>query len=341
MRLRALCVLACLPLCASFPAAQTFAFRADKGASVEKRFAMDLSMDLDEFSMSVGDEELPDEHIGSLEMSIQQESRLVFEDTYPQGAEGRPALLHRKFVALANEERQTMGGLVDDESESSGETTSETSELEGRTVAFRWNAEEDKFDLSYEGESEGADEALLEGLIEDCDLRGVLPAVEVGEGDTWDLDAQVFDLLTGPGGDVALEDPTDEDDSDDDLDEQFRENIEGDLKATFAGLREVEGAKLAVIELRGSAKTHAEQDASEGEGHGGTRSLALEFSQIEGEVLWDLELGRAVSYSLSGNVQARIVEDSTLEFDGQSIEMSQRMTLVGKLSATGTFAAAE
>jgi hypothetical protein len=335
MHLRPILVLALLPLCASFPAAPKFAFRAEKGASIEKSFAMDLSLDLDEFAISVGGEEMPTEDIGSPEMSMQQESRLVFLDTYPEGAEGRPALLHRKFVSLANEERQTMGG--DGESES--ETKSEKSALEGRTVAFRWNAEEGKFDLNFEGE--GADEALLEGLIEDCDLRGVLPAGDVSEGDTWELDAKVFDLLTGPGGDVALEDPADEDDSDDGLDEQFRDNTEGELKATFVGLREVDGAKLAVIEVKGSAKTHAEQDASEGEGHGGTRGMELEFAEIEGEVLWDLKLGRAVSYALSGNVEARITEDATLEFEGQSIDMSQRMTLVGKLTATGKFAAAE
>lgn len=335
MRLRALYVLACLPLCASFPAAQKFAFRAEKGASVEKTFAMDLTMDLDDFAVSVGGEELPAEDIGSPEMSMRQESRLVFLDTYPEGAAGRPALLHRKFVSLANEERQTMGG--DGESES--ETTTEKSELEGRTVAFRWDAEKEEFTRSYEGE--GADEALLEGLIEDCDLRGVLPAGDVSAGDTWDLDPEIFDHLTGPGGDVGLVDPADEDDSDDGLDEQFRDNTEGELKATFVGMREVEGLQLAVIEIAGSAKTHAKQDSSEGEGHGGTNTMELEFAEVEGEVLWDLKLGRVVSYTLTGNVQARISEEATLEFEGQSIDMSQRMTLVGKLNCTGKFAAGE
>ncbi len=335
MRLRALAVLACLPLCASFPVAQKFSFRAEKGASVEKSFAMDLSMDLDDFAISVGGEEMPPEDIGSPEMSVRQESRLVFLDTYPQGADGRPALLHRKFVSLANEERRTTGG--DGESES--ETTTEKSELEGHTVAFRWDAEKEEFMRSYEGE--GADEALLEGLIEDCDLRGVLPAGDVNAGDSWDLDPEVFDLLTGPGGDVGLVDPNDEDDGDDDLDEQFRDNTEGELKATFTGMREVEGVSLAVIEIAGSAKSHAKQDSSEGEGHGGTNTIELEFGDVECEILWDLKLGRAVTYTLSGNVLARISEDATLDFEGQSIEMSQRMKLVGKLASTGKFAAGE
>jgi hypothetical protein len=327
--------LACLPLCASFPAVQTFAFRAEKGAAVEKTYEMGLTLDLDELAISVGGEEVPAEELGAPEMSMVQASKLVFLDTYPEGAEGPPKLLHRKFVSLANEERQTMGG--DGESES--ETKTEKSDLEGRTVAFVWDADAAEYTARYEGE--GADEALLADLIEDCDLRGLLPAGDVAEGESWELDPEVFDLLTGPGGDVGLVDPNDEEEDDSDLDEQFRDNTEGELKATFKELREVDGIRVAVLVIEGSAKTHASKKGSEGEGHAGTNGYELEFADVEGEVLWNAKAGRAHSYQLTAKVQAKITEDATLEFDGQSIEMSQRMTLVGEMRASGKFEVAK
>jgi hypothetical protein len=166
--------LACLPLCASFPAVQTFAFRAEKGAAVEKTYEMGLTLDLDELAISVGGEEVPAEELGAPEMSMVQASKLVFLDTYPEGAEGPPKLLHRKFVSLANEERQTMGG--DGESES--ETKTEKSDLEGRTVAFVWDADAAEYTARYEGE--GADEALLADLIAGCFRRAMSRKARAG-----------------------------------------------------------------------------------------------------------------------------------------------------------------
>lgn len=334
MRLHPLAVLACLPLVASLPPAQTFAFRAEKGARVEKTFESALELDLDSMKFQVGGEEIPAGEMGELELHIESSSKAVFLDEYREGADGRPTVLARKYVELVNDEKQSTSA----DGEASEETTEEESDLEGQTVVFTWSEEDGDFKRAYEGD--GADEALLEPLIEDCDLREFLPGKDVAEGDTWDLEAKAFDFLTSPGGDLGLEDPDKEDEEDDGTDEQLSDNLEGTLKATFKGTREEGGVKVGVIALEGELRTHAETTEEGEQGHSSKSRFEMEFD-VEGEILWDLAAGRAHSFTLQGDARVDVDESNRVEFEGQAFEMSQLLHLIGKVSASGSWTKSE
>ncbi len=333
MRLSPFAVLALVPLCASFPAAQKFSFRAEKGQKVEKSFESKLALDLDEMSVSIGGEEIPPEELGEIELSIESTTKLVFLDTHEEAGSGRPAKFTRKFVELAGKNVETGGG--EDGSES--ETKEESSELSGKTVRFAWSEEDSKFETSWEGDE--GDDGLLEGLEEDTDLRVCLPSGDVAEGDKWELDADAFRALSDPGGDLALKEEND-DEGDEQLSRDLRDNMEGTLQATFKGLREVEGGKYAVIALEGEMKTKAEKSESGSEGHSSTMELALTF-QVEGEILWDAAAGRAHSFALDCAVAATMSNASRFEMENQAFEMNQKLSFQGKLGAGGSWSLAD
>lgn len=334
MRLSPFAVLALVPLCASFPAAQKFSFRAEKGQKLEKSFESKLSLDLDEMSVSIGGEEIPPEELGDPQMSMESSTTLQFLDTHEEAGNGRPAKFTRKFVELAGKNIQSAGG---GDEEAGSETKEESSELSGKTVRFTWDEEQGKFETTWEGD-EGDDE-LLAGLVEDTDLRSCLPSGDVAEGDKWELDADAFRGMSDPGGDLALKEENDDED-DQKLSRDLRDNMEGKLDATFKGLREVEGGKYAVIALEGEIKTKAEKSESGGEGHSSTMELALTF-QVQGEILWDAAAGRAHSFALDCAVVATMSNDSRMEMENQSFEMSQKLSFQGKLGASGSWTLAD
>lgn len=330
MRLSPLAVLALVPLCASLPAAQKFSFRAEKGQKVEKSFESKLALDLDEMSVSIGGEEIPPEELGDVEISMESSTKLEFLDTHEEAGSGRPAKFTRKFVELSGKNVESSSG---GEGESDSSTKEETSELSGKTVRFAWNEEDGKFETTWEGD--GGDDGLLEGLVEDTDLRVCLPAGDVAEGDKWELGADAFRSMSDPGGDLALKEESDDED-DEKLSRDLRDNMEGKLEATFKGLREVDGGKYAVIALEGEMKTKAEKAESGGEGHSSTMELALTF-QVQGEILWDAAAGRAHSFELDCAVAAKMANVSRFEMENQAFEMNQTLSFQGKLGANGSW----
>ncbi len=82
-------------------------------------------------------------------------------------------------------------------------TFEETRELEGKTVLFAWNGEEELCEPKFEDES--GYEALLPGLDEDTDLRAFPPGKPVAEGGSWTVSPGAFDAIFYPGGDVKVE----------------------------------------------------------------------------------------------------------------------------------------
>ena len=118
-----------------------------------------------------------------------------------------------------------------------------SSVLEGESVEFVWNEEEETHDVVLPDSSALEDEDL-EGLIEDMDFRGLLPDGEVDEGDEWEIDLLVMLSLFSPGGDTKLIPETNEEMEDmgmggdtGDATDYFNEDIEGEFTAVFDGDR--------------------------------------------------------------------------------------------------------
>lgn len=163
-------------------------------------------------------------------------------------------------------------------------------------------------------------------LEEDMDLRALLPPGPVSVDDTWELAGGVVLDAMPPGGQLGFA----EEDDDDDFD--FEEAFEGSATATFAGMREEDGLRLAVvvIELQGVA----EQPAQEKDGSTQSLTFAVELKY---ELLWCLAEGRAHSIEVAGGVGAVLSIAQEVEVQGKTVTLEIELELSGPVEMGATF----
>ncbi len=326
---------------------ETPSFHPQEGMTLTKRFASESEVTLDEMSTLMNGEEPPG--MPDMEMTVSASQTVAFTDLYADVGEGRPSKLHRKFDELSSSTdiSMTIPGMGPQDISASGK-----SKLQGLTVVFAWNQDQGDFQVAFDDDSEGEEE-LLEGLVEDTDLRGVLPTEEVSEGDTWEVDPNLLRNVLAPGGALKIEMEEMEDmlggmgpqPSPDEMLGDF----EGSVSAKFAGSREVDGANVAVIELTVDVRTAKDltdlmQEAySEMEPPNGAqvemdvKSFDVELSfKGGGELLWNLEKGVLHSLDLSGEVSEAIDMAMDLSVNGQDMAMENSMALSGNQSVSVT-----
>ncbi len=235
--------------------AEKVSFHPDAGQTVVKTFTTVVQLELEEMNMLMNGESPPID-MSEFSMTIDTTQKVIVTDQYGAMGSGRPDKLTRTYDTLSSNvefamEMGMMGGDMD--SAIGGQ-----SELEGQTVLFAWDEEEGELVPSFE--EEGADEELLEGLSEDMDLRALLPDGEVSEGDSWEIDLGELAHILAPGGDLKIL-PNEED-----LPEmggmsgmggmsnmgnvnELVGDLTGTATAEFTGFQEVDGARVAVIEI--------------------------------------------------------------------------------------------
>jgi hypothetical protein len=280
-------------------------------------------INLDSMSMVFDGREMPISE-GDVSMERKSRERIELKDTYHEVAGERPLKLERSFVALGASNSSEESSPQGEESKE----VEETSELEGESVTFTWDEEEEEYSVAFTDDK--GDEELLDELEEDADLRGFLPGKEVADGDTWEVGPAAFSRVVSPGGNVKLV-GDEEGAEDEEIERQFEENLAGELTATWRGEREVGGRKVGVIALAGELASEAEQDVQDGPGEG-TTTMALTYD-VEGELLWDLEGGHFASLDLSGAIDLKATTEVSI---GGEHEMKHTMALSGTwvISAT-------
>jgi hypothetical protein len=253
----------------------------------------------------------------------------------------RPTRVRRTYEEIGV---TSSDNVVDAEGGEHESTTEEESALEGTTVLFVWEEDDEEYTKSFG--DDGGDEELLEKLNLDGYLIEFLPDGEIAEGEEWEIDASAFHILTYPGGDLSYEtvDAEEEDDgSREDLDEQYRENMEGEILAEYQGTRDEDGILVAVIALTVETSTSIEQEqeleAQIGEETAdGTATNTMEFEfELEGELLWDLEAGRAHSLQLSGDKTFNLTNNQQFEGAGLTIEIASSQEFEGTLELRYSF----
>lgn len=292
--------------------ATSIAFHPEEGLELSKEFDMSVEVDLDEMTVLVDGEEAA---LDGMEASMRFEERVVVTDSYVAMGDGRPEKLRRTFDVLTSSE--TSSGSLSEPTEEVG-----ASDLEGETVLFEWDDDEEEFVPSFE-DSE-ADEALLEELEEDMDLRGFLPEDEVEEGDSWEFEAVEMERLLELGGDLGIEtaeeeEEEEEDDMDRAMDEVF-ENLDGTITCTYTGDREEDSRSIATITIAGEFSGSADAEDDSG-------SVTVTFD-LEGQLDWDLEGGRFVAFELGGDID--------IEFEFVEEDMTMNMSMDGEITMSGT-----
>lgn len=253
------------------------------------------------------------------ELSLEIRERSVFLDRYEAVADGRVTRLVRGYEELSA--RRVESITADDGSESN-ESEAE-SELEGRSVVFRWDEDEQAYAPAFEDGEGDAD--LLEGLRARLDLHELLPDEPVEEGDAWAVPAGALGLVLAPGGDLKL---MVEGRSISEGDDQLARSLEGDVRAVFRGAREEDGVEVLVIELEVEVEASLEREL---EDEGGEERQENEY-ELAGELLWQSAAGRFRSLELTGRVTSRIVTERLVEMGEREFQTQRTLELAGDVA---------
>jgi hypothetical protein len=352
-RLLWLPLLASPALLATDVAKETIAFAPKDGTKLTKTYELTMVSELDDMQALMNGEESP--MMPSMEMTTTTSLKLVVTDEYVSVKDGAPRKLVRTFDNLDHEvampmSMEMMGETMEVDMHATG-----TSPLEGKQVTFTWDADAGVYKKAYP-EGDDGDVDLLDALAEDMDLRAFLPSGAVAEGDSWDVEPQaVLDALF-PGGDLAFHMESDGDeapmggggaDSFPPPSAVWQDLDGSSVSAKFAGTREVDGQRVAVIEieveLEGTgdltdfmAEQIAEQmpEGIEAEVGGADVESAIE---AKGELLWNLSAGHAVSLSFEGEQSSIMNQSFSVAFGGDSMEIEQTMETSGELQFKVTF----
>jgi hypothetical protein len=124
--------------------------------------------------------------------------------------------------------------------------------------------------------------------------------------------------------------------------------LEGEAAGAFKGYREVDGAKMAVIEVRIDVESSNDMTDAVQEfmdeielpaeiGEMELDHMEMEFGfEAEGTLIWNVAAGRIQSFELSGDTQLKIDQGISISAQGQDMNMQQTVELSGTLNISVT-----
>ena len=259
------------------------------------------------------------------EIALTDNETIEVTDEYVSVADGRATKLKRTFDKLTGDSTENVS-MSASGGEDQEKAAKKESPLERKSVVFTWK--DDAYAAAW-AEGEKGDDDLLEKLDADMDLIGLLPTKSVSDGDNWVLAPQLFNKISSPGGRLHLKDKSEADKEDKNaVQDVIEKNIEGEAKATYKGTREVDGVKMGVLEI--TAELEARGTAEEGKGEN-----AIEYKvKYDGEALWDIKSGHLHSLKLTGKMKISMDTKTSIEFNGESHEMHQKIEFSGDVEHT-------
>ena len=250
-------VLSILALAVARPVATELVFEPEEGTALARTFVFDTTAALDELAVEVDGEDLS-AMLGEFSFEVEGVQTYQARDEFVSVEDGRVVELHRTYEKLAGESETMVDAAM------ASETTDSTvsSELEGETVVFTWDPDAEEYDKAS-GDGSDVDEDLLQGLSMSMDLSGFLPDEPVEEGDSWEIGVMNLAALYMPGGNLGLLPDEMPDVEGFDMDamtemmskyqtwamDQLEDWVDGSATATFSGVQEVDGVRVAVIDI--------------------------------------------------------------------------------------------
>jgi hypothetical protein len=296
------------------PAYDELRFAPARGTVLEKTLRYDHELAVVQVSRTAAGVPSKDPELGGW---VRGQQIYALADRYEDVEPGRVRSLLREFRACTGKASVTLKGLGRDGRHSGVDLFSP---LRGQVVRFTWIEPEGEHARMYE--TFDAPETYLARLDADMDLLSALPAGPVETGDSWELDAQKQCSLLAPGGDLLIWPSR--------VGNPFARNVcigmagnvgelvageaTGDGRATYQGVREVDGVELSVIALDLQLRVDCDKTARyakymperEEQTTDLLESVLLHFEYTgQGEVLWDNAAGHARSMTLEG--QQRLI----------------------------------
>ncbi len=246
---------------------------------------------------------------------------LASRDEYKEIVPGRPTELLRTFAGL--------GFWV--ESDEGYETRRTGDGLIGKTIRYVWDERAKTYRRSYVGDK-GTPTQLAE-MDEDLDLRALLPANEVEEGETWVVEGETLASVLVPGLDFerALEDEHDFLGTiPDELAAALREALRS-ARATcrYEGYEEG-GSEHGIIGFEGQVRADVALDPElffrdrSSEDIEVSSLMAGIKSDLSGRCRWNLSEGRFESFEMEG--AGEIILEFDLDVIPLGIELTGRAT---------------
>ncbi|HED64607.1 MAG TPA: hypothetical protein ENJ09_03525 [Planctomycetes bacterium] len=302
------------------PLAETIAYDLQGGETLLRTFEAHATYERSGIEIEVDGEELPD--VEAPDLTMDSLERVVVRDEIGEAEGGQPTDFRRTFEELVQE---TSYESEDEEAEFvSG------SDLEGITVRFLWDDEDETYYAELTDEDDDVDADTLEWLTADMDLAGFLPEGEVEEGESWDIDARPYLSLMWPSGLVGWYDTENEEGPSEFGIEQDRlivENLEGEGTVTFQGVEEEEGLRLALLWVELEVSTEASGSPRDG------LEVEVEMERaIEGTIRWDLTHGHLYDADLETDSEWSRTEVFPIEDeDGAEHEVRQTESQEGTI----------
>ena len=323
MNLRALLVspLAFSLLVAVRPAAEKIEFRPLAGLTLVETVRAEVEGE---------NERTSDE--GSSTMRLTEEFLLVVTDEIQAAKGGRTTKLRRTQDELSSKSSSEFQGP-------DGMSVTGSSDLENATVTFEWSEDEQE----YAASSDEVEADVLEDLPYDLDFAALLPSGDVSEGDEWEVDTDAFANLTNPWPKLPWKWDLPEQEgtvTTADDEPEVDESRDGEVTATYAGTREVDGVTLAVVTLEGEIEVETTVGGSS-DGGPGSATFHQEWTakrSIEGELLWNVAGGYLHSLRIVSEEESQgSLEDSFSVFGEDFIETEQREKRTSSSTFTASF----
>ncbi len=318
-------------------------FGPSEGKSLEKTFEVKSNLSLEDMTLGGAAGGMQPE----MEMTMVATYKVVVTDEYLKVADGAPRKLKRTYDDLSSEVSTSMKMEMMGQSRDADSSATAESELTGKHVLFQWDAEKGEYKRTFD--PAGASEKLLTGLREDMDMRALLPADEVKEGDEWEISPKRLVDVIAPGGNLSLK-PKEGSSNEmgmggssgmENMADMFGDDVEGTAKGKFAGMREVDGVQMAVIKITIDikAKTDMTEKVREAASKGDLppEVTSMEFDHIdiefaieaEGQLLWNVAAGHFHALDLSGTTGFKADQGMTMEVQGRSMSIEQTMEFSG------------
>ncbi len=317
-------------LAADSRTADELAFAPKADMVVKKSFTTSAEIAVDDMSVVMNGEEMDPAMMGlPADLAADGEMQLVVEDTYKSVEGDLITSLSRSF--------ETVGGSYNTSMGEEDEATID--ELEGRTVQFTWNAEDEAYEVSFDGDDELSEEEEqgLQMMDVDMDYRALLPADGVEAGAKWEVSGiEVLSILL-PGANIA--DILDSDEVTGEMPDEVRAQIDAFVessKATLTYAGSEDGVGVVNLAMTMEFDTSIDPSTLNPDAEmPGDMLFEIEFSlEVEGSLNWDLATGHFSSCNIEGTGSVVMDVEVSMEEMGMDIESFIQATI--GLSHSGT-----
>lgn len=306
-------------------------FTPVEGATIERTLEMKGTRELKSLVMKFGEqsEEIPDAN-----MHVDLGWKFVVVDEFKKCQADHIDSLERTFETL---EKKRSELSTDAKGAEKKRVLEEECDLEGKSVAFTWNAERKEYDVKFASE-DGGDKELLAGLDLDMDYSGFLPETGAEVGAKWDVDfADLKGAMMRPGGDL----PFHLEQAPRPMDLRMRDAVwdanKGTVSLELGAVVDEDGVQLQKILFKGTNTVSASVDAEDDEP--GPSKLAVEDElTFEGTLVWDVKAGRArsIEWSSKGEMVLTVYLPAKGP-DGEQGTIEQVFTFDTEYDYTGAF----